>query len=283
MQSPWQDVAATSDWVAELCDLHRPDVVHMNTFTPLARGVPVLLTVHSCVETWWRAVHASPAPPEWERYRELVRRALGRADLITVPTRALLSELHRAYGPLTRARVIANGLSIAAGGSDEPERLVVTVGRLWDEAKNLALLAAAADAIDGRVIALGPGGGAEGIECMGEVDPETVHGWLSRAAVFAEPARYEPFGLAALEAALCGCALVLGDIPSLREVWREAATFVSPDDAEALARAVNRLLEDRALRRASAAAARRRAAAYTPAAMVDGYIDAYRELVGARV
>ncbi len=31
------------------------------------------------------------------------------------------------------------------------------------------------------------------------------------------PARYEPFGLSVLEAALSGCALVLGDIPSLRE------------------------------------------------------------------
>ena len=33
------------------------------------------------------------------------------------------------------------------------------------------------------------------------------------------PARYEPFGLSILEAALSGCALVLGDLPSLRELW----------------------------------------------------------------
>ena len=43
------------------------------------------------------------------------------------------------------------------------------------------------------------------------------------AAIFARPARYEPFGLAILEAAQAGCALVLGDIPSLRELWADAA------------------------------------------------------------
>ncbi len=39
---------------------------------------------------------------------------------------------------------------------------------------------------------------------------------------------YEPFGLSVLEAALSGCALVLGDIPSLRENWDGAADFAEP-------------------------------------------------------
>lgn len=55
--------------------------------------------------------------------------------------------------------------------------------------------------------------------------------WYAHAAIYALPARYEPFGLSALEAGLSGCALVLGDIPSLREIWGDAALFVPPDDA----------------------------------------------------
>ena len=58
--------------------------------------------------------------------------------------------------------------------------------------------------------------------------------WMARAAIYALPARYEPFGLTALEAGLSGCALVLGDIPSLREVWGETACFVPPDDRDAV-------------------------------------------------
>jgi glycosyltransferase involved in cell wall biosynthesis len=96
--------------------------------------------------------------------------------------------------------------------------------------------------------------------------------------VFAEPARYEPFGLAALEAGRCGCALVLGDIPSLREVWGDAATFVDPDDRDALVGEVNRLLDDPARRLRAARAALARSSLYTTAAMADGYLAAYRHL-----
>ena len=53
-------------------------------------------------------------------------------------------------------------------------------------------------------------------------------------AIYASPARYEPFGLGVLEAALSSCALVLGDSPTLREPWSDAALFVPPDDHDAL-------------------------------------------------
>jgi glycosyltransferase involved in cell wall biosynthesis len=106
-----------------------------------------------------------------------------------------------------------------------------------------------------------------------------VLSWLSRASLFVEPARYEPFGLAALEAALCGCALVLGDIPSLREVWDDGATFVSPDDPDALARAVNTLLDDPARRNRAASDALAIAAGYPQSANTDAYLAAYRQLV----
>ncbi|HEY0779002.1 MAG TPA: glycosyltransferase, partial [Gemmatirosa sp.] len=99
--------------------------------------------------------------------------------------------------------------------------------------------------------------------------------WMGRAAVYALPARYEPFGLSALEAGLAGCALVLGDIPSLREVWGDAATYVAPDDAAALADALRTLAADDAHRTALGIRARTRALTYTPARMADGYLAAY--------
>ncbi|MBV9337398.1 MAG: glycosyltransferase family 4 protein [Solirubrobacterales bacterium] len=281
MADPWRDVEATSDWVGELVAHHRPDVVHMNTFAPVPDGgVPVLLTVHSCVVTWWRAVHGSETPAGWTRYRTAARLALDRANAVCAPTRALLEELIAAYGKLRGARVIPNGRTIAQPlpePQDCRERLVVCVGRLWDEAKNAALLASAAPAIDGHVVLIGPGGVC-GIESLGGLRSAEVLGWFRRAAVFAEPARYEPFGLAALEAALCGCALVLGDIPSLREVWQDAASFVRPDDRQALVDAINALLGDFAHWRDAANVARARAALYTQSAMSSAYLDAYREV-----
>jgi glycosyltransferase involved in cell wall biosynthesis len=59
---------------------------------------------------------------------------------------------------------------------------------------------------------------------------------------------YEGFGLPALEAASRGVPLVTSARPALGEVFGEAALLVEPRDAEGLARALARVLADRALR-----------------------------------
>jgi glycosyltransferase involved in cell wall biosynthesis len=112
----------------------------------------------------------------------------------------------------------------------------------------------------------------------GRVSQSEVASYLARAWIFASPARYEPFGLAALEAGLAGCALVLGDIPSLREVWRDAAVFVSPADDTALAEAIRALERDDALRRELAGRARGRAAELTPERMAQAYVSLYERV-----
>lgn len=287
MSEPWVDVARTGEWVEELRLAHRPDLIHLNTFTPvLDPDVPVLLTVHSCVLTWWRAVHGNDAPSGWRRYAQLARDALHRAAIVSVPTRALLAELAAVYGALPPVRVIPNGRAVRPPPVAREDRLVVSAGRLWDPAKNAALTARAAPAIDGRAVLIGPGevpgpdrlDAPPGVECLGALPHDEVIRWLARASVFVEPARYEPFGLAALEAALCGCALVLGDIRSLREVWGGAAAFVALDDVDGLVHAVGALIDDPDRRRQASDAARRAAARYTPAAMAGAYLNAYRRV-----
>ena len=64
--------------------------------------------------------------------------------------------------------------------------------------------------------------------------------WLAARPVFVSAALYEPFGLAVLEAAQAGCALVLSDIPTFRELWDGAALFVAADDAAGFAAALER-------------------------------------------
>src|SRR3546814_625675 len=130
-------------------------------------------------------------------------------------------------GPLTNACVIQNGRPPAdfrPAGRKEP--FILTAGRLWDGAKNVSTLAAIAPRLSWPVVAAGdargPTGGtraAGGLRMLGPLDAGDLAGWMGRAAIFASPARYEPFGLAVLEAALSGCGLVLGDIPTFRELW----------------------------------------------------------------
>jgi glycosyltransferase involved in cell wall biosynthesis len=71
---------------------------------------------------------------------------------------------------------------------------------------------------------------------------------------------------------------VLGDIPSLREVWRDAALFVPCDSARALEAAVRSLIADPELRDELSARARKRAMRFTPERMADAYLGVYRSL-----
>jgi glycosyltransferase involved in cell wall biosynthesis len=124
--------------------------------------------------------------------------------------------------------------------------------------------------------------GGEGT-ALGRLARHDVRALLARAAVFVSPARYEPFGLGILEAARSGCALVLGDVPSLREVWGEAAVFAAPDDDEAVAAALRLVAGDAELRLELAERARRRAARYTVEAMAAGYERVYEQVLSAVV
>lgn len=255
-------------------------------------GLPVVVVAHSCVLSWWRAVKGEGAPSSWDRYREVVRRGLEAADLVVSPTAALLAALSMEYGEIPRARVIPNGVEASRFRSGEKEPFILAAGRIWDEAKNLAALARVAPTLPWSVYLAGesrePGDTGEaadtsalgGVEFLGRLPGHVLRGWLARASIYALPARYEPFGLSALEAALSSCALVLGDIPTLREVWGEAAVYVPPGDERALERALGEFIGDSGARARWGARARERAASFTADRMAEGYLALYSELVG---
>jgi glycosyltransferase involved in cell wall biosynthesis len=80
-----------------------------------------------------------------------------------------------------------------------------------------------------------------------------------------------------LEAALSRCALVLADIPSLRELWDGAAIFVTPED-EPFRAVLAALMAQPEMTALLADRAQRRAQEYSSARMVTGYLAAYRGL-----
>jgi glycosyltransferase involved in cell wall biosynthesis len=119
----------------------------------------------------------------------------------------------------------------------------------------------------------------QGVRFLDHISRREFHTRLTQTRVFVAPARYEPFGLSLVEAALAGCALLASGIPSFQEVWGDAAIYVAGTDAPGLARALAALLDDEEERRCRAAAARARALhCYSTAAMAAAYMDLYREL-----
>jgi glycogen(starch) synthase len=292
MEDPWRDVAESGQWVLELEREYSPDIVHLNSFGhgSLPFHAPVVLTAHSCVVSWWRAVKREGAPPAWDRYREIVAKSLMSVAAVTAPSRAMAASLQENYGGVRAdCRVIPNGRDSARFRRGAKEEFIFTAGRLWDEAKNAVAVARVAGRLSWPVYAAGtsdhPDGRTtafEGCRVLGRLSSTDIAGWYSKAAIYALPARYEPFGLSALEAALSGCALVLGGITSLHEIWGDAAIFVDPEDERALADALEGLIADRTLREEMSERSYRRALNLDSRRMANQYLDLYRATVRPR-
>ena len=83
---------------------------------------------------------------------------------------------------------------------------------------------------------------------LGYVPREVLPSLYSKALFLVYPSLYEGFGLPVLEAMACGCPVITSNVSSLPEVVGEAGLMVDPHDVDALAGAMERLLDDAALR-----------------------------------
>jgi glycosyltransferase involved in cell wall biosynthesis len=283
------DFTESRDWLIELIRRHEADVIHVNGYAHARLGVrrPVVVVAHSDVLSWWEAVHKSAAPPEWAGYRTQVMTGLAAAARIVAPTATVLRNLERHYRVLaSNGVVISNGVDLGAFPALDKRPVVLAAGRLWDAAKNLASLEAAALGLGWPVEIAGvlehPDGGVAtyaNVSLLGRLTPAEMASHLGSAGIFAAPARYEPFGLAILEAAAAGCPLVLGDIASLREIWVGAALFVDPNRPADLHAAIAGLIANPQERARLAAAAQRRARAFTLERMAQAYSELYRSMM----
>lgn len=80
------------------------------------------------------------------------------------------------------------------------------------------------------------------------VKPENLPLIYNLADVFVFPSFYEGFGMPPLEAMACGTPVIVSNIPSLSEIVGKAGIIIEPQDAEGLAKAVEDILENYALK-----------------------------------
>ncbi len=265
----------------------RPDLVHLNGFREALYqfDAPVVLMAHSCVGSWWDACRAvDPIEEKWRPYLRHVADALDAADVWIAATRAYADWIERFYTPRQQGEVIHNGAPPIPPPSGT-ENIILAAGRLWDEAKNLTALADIALDLPWPVRVAGSNQADNGgsvwfgtIEQLGILPRARLLDEMRHAAIFVSPALYEPFGLGILEAASSGCALVLGNIATLRELWDGAALFAAPRDGKALTQAIRTLCYDSELRSQLQLIARERAARYSLDRMVTRYFALYGRL-----
>ena len=310
----WQDgggadLAPSAAWLREQAEEHRADLVHSNQFAYGAYhlGRPVLVVGHSDILSWQAWCHPPGAPvwPPWaaflEEYRAVVAAGLREATALAASSHFMADNLRAIYGihPAHGIAVLPNGIHLpAAPPTPRPASSplhVLAAGRVWDAAKNLGVLAQAVGvglpgvevAVAGPLV--GPDGeGAEavaglraatGITWLGALPPDAMAARMQTAHIFVGASRYEPFGLAPLEAAAAGCALLLADIPAFRELWGGVARFFPPDDAGALRGLLHEWAAHPAQVAEWAARAQGHAGQYTAARMAADYHHLYERIV----
>ncbi|HLK31657.1 MAG TPA: glycosyltransferase family 4 protein [Terriglobales bacterium] len=300
MQESQKDVEQSTRFLEAVIREVRPDLLHLNQYCygTLAADLPRVVVAHSDVVSWWIAVHGEEPPlSPWLRwYRQVVSRGLRAATAVIAPSRWMLNMLREIYGRLPQSAVIYNGRSPRLFNPHMTKtEAVLAVGRLWDCAKQVSLLTQYPQALPVWIAGseLHPEEALRGesglaatarVELKGMLPEKQLRLLYTRAAIYAATSRYEPFGLAPLEAAMSRCALVANDIPSFRELWGDAAVYFRTNDGADLAEKIQWLAADPAFRRACALRAYRRALQlFNAERMVDDYLQLYCSLVGAEV
>jgi glycogen synthase len=299
MQDSEADLVASSEYLAAVIGEVKPDILHLNQFCygTLPGDTPRVVVAHSDVTSWWVAVHGNePRDTPWQRYyAETVRNGLSAATVVVTPSRWMLEQVSRYYCEPKNTAVIYNGrnpgLFNPHGTKDD---LVASVGRLWDAAKQVTLLSQYDQKVP--ICIAGPDKHPDGVlrdatpslperrrvHFEGMLSEGQMSQLFSRASMYAATSRYEPFGLAPLEAAFSRCAIIANDIPTFREIWGEAAIYFRPNDALDLAGKIEKLNNDRELRLTYANLAYNRARQrYTAERMVENYVELYKTVLAA--
>lgn len=283
MQQNGRVIEQGSELLQREAALFAPDLIHSSQFCfgALHAGVPRFITAHSDVLSWARACRSGGLPPsEWlDRYIAMVQAGLLAADAVAAPTQWMLHALAESFALPHRAAVVPNGRTISAPPAAATTPRAVTAGRLWDDAKGIDTLAHVESPIPIAIAGESSVGSRASwmnrpsLEWMGQLSETEMLQLLAERSIYLCLSKYEPFGLAALEAALCGCAVVARDIPSLREVWQDAALYFR--DENQLGALLYRLRDDPELLCLARGSAKQRAQRFTRDRMVDGYLGLF--------
>jgi glycosyltransferase involved in cell wall biosynthesis len=259
LQALWSRTSVPPvEWFSGDCD-----VFHATNFVlPPTRRAAGVLSIHDLSFLH----HATTVTPTVLRYQTLVPRGIARAAAVLALTHTAADEIADAYGiERERVRVARPGVDGAWATARPPdaalraalglpERYLLFVGSV-EPRKNLPVLLEALRAVRTEpgsdvppLVLAGPAGWGPPLDTAGLPDTAVVRpGYLSDdalrsvvagATALIYPTRHEGFGLPPLEALACGTAVISSDLPVLREVTADQATYVPVDDVAALAEAI---------------------------------------------
>jgi glycosyltransferase involved in cell wall biosynthesis len=267
--------------------VHSPD-----SFLPLARGCPGVLTVH---DLGFEAIPGDMPRRTELKYRTLLRAGARSAQRVICPSRFTAADVVARYGvPEERIRVIPEAPALPAGDEVPPDGPYVLAAGDLRPKKNLAVLIAAyrqlrRDGLPHRLVLagadLGLGGelrsqtGGEPVELTGFVSDARLDALIRGAAALVVPSLYEGFGLIVLEAMARGCPVLLARAGALPETGGDAAVYFDPADPGELAARLRAVLDDPAELARLGAAGRAHAARFSWEQTAAATAAVYQELL----
>jgi hypothetical protein len=131
MDTPWQSIDASCDWLLTLEEELQPDLIHINGYVygSLQWKAPVIVVAHSDVFSWFLSVKGTMPPAEWNTYFTRVCEGLEGADLLIAPSKKMLQFVREIYGTIAPGKVIYNGRDSNTFYPRQKERYIFSMGR----------------------------------------------------------------------------------------------------------------------------------------------------------
>ena len=289
MASEESELAQVADILSDLAAAHSAELLHLNLPSQavgLAVGAPTVSVSHSCVITWFDVVRGSDVPRNWRWQRERNLAGFLSSDAIVAPSLGHAEAMRRCY-QIDNVDIVYNASRYQPRIREKTD-FIFAAGRWWDEGKNGCVLDQAAIKSRWPIVMAGsvhgPGGQTltiQNADFRGPLDYRATMRLMECAAIFVSPSIYEPFGLAALEAACAGAAMVLADIPTYREIWGDAALYFDPYDPSELAGVLNALSADPLQQREYGRRALARSRTYSPRRQADALLRIYGRVLAS--
>jgi len=286
------------------------DLIHSPDFIPpLHNRIPAVITVHDLAFLIYPNFVTGASARYYGQVEEAVRRAnriiavshstkQDLIDLLGAPE-CKIDVIYEAADPIFRVIPQEEARRrLAESGMDAPESFILFVGTI-EPRKNLATLLRAYRLLRDRygmdvpLLLAGAMGwlSQDILDLVDQLELEDRVRFLGRtttdqllclynlADALVHPAHYEGFGLPPLEAMACGAPVVCSDAGSLPEVVGDAAVLVPPDDEEAWAVALHRVLDSPDLQRSLSEKGQARARQFSWEKAARQTLETYRKAV----
>jgi glycosyltransferase involved in cell wall biosynthesis len=184
--------------------------------------------------------------------REIIKHLKIDAEKIEVIYNAVANDLNKG---------VENGTGSSTVGSILDSKYILAVSSI-DPRKNLQCLIDAFLALqleDCKLVLVGKTSNhfnvtlqsnSDNIIFTGFVSDADLYNLYKKCEFFIYPSLYEGFGIPPLEAMINGCAVIVSDIPSLKEVCSDAALYVDPYDVESVKNGMLKIISDSKLKAA---------------------------------